>query len=47
MQAQMRRIANIASAQQALQEKISESSDSLARDVSYMKDITHRSYYNI
>lgn len=47
MQAQMQRIANIASAQQALQEKISESSDSLARDVSYMKDITHRSYYNI
>ncbi len=47
MDAQMGTMIDIASAQQALQEKLNTTSDAMAQDISYMKDLSHRTYYNV
>ncbi len=41
----MQKISEISSAQEALQRKINVSSEAMASDISYMKDLAHKSYY--
>ncbi len=47
VQASLARIAEISSAQEALQRKMETSSDTMAQDIAYMRDLANRTYYGV